>query len=733
MAKGDVHITISTEGEKTEARGDFGSATVRGMVDAIAGESGRMHAKADAEKPAREMSLSDINKELAAGGNRSFNFPGGKVRFEALQTAKAEKEARGDSDKDDPRAAALANPTPNIAVAKAIEKVAADVSTGGDQVVAAPPTAPTLETTRAAGIMFVTADGQTLFLKRAESADHSGEWCFPGGVVEGDENAEMAARREANEEVGWAEDDAIEGWTRTNAPGGAGVVNFTTFLCRIKAPFTPKLNDEHVGYAWAPVGSPPEPLHPGCRIALAKLGMDELAIARALASGDLESPQKYRNMWLFDLRITGTGFAFRGKHDEFVFRRPENYLTQDYLDRCNGLPVIMMHPAKVELDSKEFTDRVVGAMMLPYLKNNEVWGVARIYDDEAAAMMRRKQLSTSPGVILRKADGAKMTMEDGKTLLIEGKPVLMDHLAICENGVWDKGEGPTGVRSDAITENEELAMADEDKKSEDKKEEKKGDESGGGTQLDKVLAKMDEMCGKVDAVSGRMDAFEKKGDAAKADADEEKGKAEKAAADKKADAKGDADDKDDEKEEKKDDADKSDDKDDKKADAQMITISKADLDKITKRIDDMGRSIPRSMNDDDYHKLADIQARADSVYVALGIGRAPRPMDGELIPGYRRRLAKELKAHSPNLKDIGLEAIGDDAAFGILETQVYADAMHAARNPTTVAEGQLRSVPKTDLTGRTITEFVGQPRAWMSQFSAQPRRVSRINNGSPRA
>jgi hypothetical protein len=32
--------------------------------------------------------------------------------------------------------------------------------------------------------------------------------------------------------------------------------------------------------------------------------------------------------------------------------------------------------------------------------------------------------------------------------LVEGNPSFVDHLAICEKGVWDKGGDPSGIRID---------------------------------------------------------------------------------------------------------------------------------------------------------------------------------------------------------------------------------------------------------------------------------------------
>jgi hypothetical protein len=41
-----------------------------------------------------------------------------------------------------------------------------------------------------------------------------------------------------------------------------------------------------------------------------------------------------------------------------------------------------------------------------------------------------------------------LEMEDGSNLLVEGNPSFVDHLAICEKGVWDKGGDASGIRID---------------------------------------------------------------------------------------------------------------------------------------------------------------------------------------------------------------------------------------------------------------------------------------------
>lgn len=598
---------------------------------------------------------------------------------------------------------------------------------------------------RAAGILFLTASDQALFLRWGEGGDHAGEWCFPGGRLEGDETPEAAAVREAREEAGpGVPDGPRRPWTTrvspvagavgtvappsgadaTSQPATGEPVEYVTFVQRVAEEFPVVLSDEHTGYAWASVDAPPEPLHPGVRVALARLTMDELGVARAIAAGELTSPQRYENVSLFALRITGTGTAYRRALDEYVYRRPENYLTPEFLARCNGLPVIMQHPRGRTLDSKEFTDRVVGSILLPYILGDEVWGVAKVYDDAAIQMMTESQLSTSPAVVFRDPKvNSKMELEDGSTLLIEGKPSLLDHLAICERGVWDKGQGPTGVRSetrgdDNMTDEEKKALeAAEAKKKADAEAEEKAKakaDADAGEKLDKVLS-----C--LDSLSKRMDAMEeddkKKSDKARKDAEEEEAKgktAEQVAADK---ARKDAEEK--EAEEKTKAEEKA------KADAEERQKLTDSVSEVAKKIDAVAGMLPKQLTDADYTAMADAQSRADHVLSALG-ERAPRPLDGEDLLAYRRRLVSRLKDHSPRWKSVDLGTIADADAFSVVEDQVYADAEVASHSPAAVPDGQLRPVVTVDPTGRRTTSFVGTPATWMRQFSGQARHLTHI-------
>lgn len=183
----------------------------------------------------------------------------------------------------------------------------------------------------------------------------------------------------------------------------------------------------------------------------------ELDIAKAIRDGELESPQRIGDLWLFDVRITGTGVSYRPKHEEYVYRPPEFYLTDEFLARCSGLPVIFDHPEKKgQIDTDEWRQRAIGSIVLPYIPNEtterkdptEVWGIARIHDGDAAELMMTSHISTSPAVKFGAAGSTKtVRMDDGSRLMIEGNPNYIDHLAVCPEGVWDKGGEPRGVNT----------------------------------------------------------------------------------------------------------------------------------------------------------------------------------------------------------------------------------------------------------------------------------------------
>lgn len=89
------------------------------------------------------------------------------------------------------------------------------------------------------------------------------------------------------------------------------------------------------------------------------MSLTELEVAERIRDGTVPSPVKFSNMWLVNLRITGTGLAYRAGLKEHVWRDPKLYLSEEFLRRCNGLPVIANHPDDAVLTEEDFKSRIV--------------------------------------------------------------------------------------------------------------------------------------------------------------------------------------------------------------------------------------------------------------------------------------------------------------------------------------------------------------------------------------
>lgn len=583
---------------------------------------------------------------------------------------------------------------------------------------------------QAAGFLF-EYEGSVLLVKRS----NDGRWGFPGGHIEPNETPREAAERECVEELGAYPEGAVKWSIRQRRDD----VEYTTICSVLPEPFVPRLNEEHTEYGWFPVTDLPECIHENIPDAIARLSLDELGVARYISEGKFTSPQRYCNIWLFSIRITGTGVAYRrgrgeGGTGEFSFRPPAEWVTDEFLQRCNGLPVVLDHPETPVLDSEEFAKRIVGTVFLPFVRGDEVWGVAKIFDQATAEMLVDKQWSTSPGVLSDETE--VLPLQSGETLLYEGKPFLLDHIAICENGVWDKYGGPTGVDT-TLTEGN---MAEtEDRRDEERQDAEKVEtvrnvddkkdvalmadkKDGDERSLDDLYSKLEKLIGlvegsKADKKDAACEADKK--DAA-CDVDEfVPGEPLDVESDKKDESKEEA--KEHEKEggkkaneelegERKEEKRLEKDKKDAAADYA------SEMDAIRRKLDALdGRT--RELTDEERNEISDAQMRCDSVAHAFGES-APRPLSGEGALAYRRRAVSKFQSHSSEWKDASLSKL-DSAVFAIAERQIYADAEKAARRPAVAADAPLREVKKRDDAGRVITTFIGaSPKSWMSDFQS---------------
>jgi hypothetical protein len=171
----------------------------------------------------------------------------------------------------------------------------------------------------------------------------------------------------------------------------------------------------------------------------------ELEIARGVADGSLPSPTEYLNSFYWSIRISGVGVIWRGAPiNEFAYRAPDIWLSDAMIARVPGLPVTAEHPPVGTLNSHEFAQRAVGACLFGFIRDNELWAIARILDRHANELMQ-EGLDTSPGCQFSPGAGARLTV-DGKPFLVEGNPCLLDHIAIVEKGRWTR-DGAAGVEN----------------------------------------------------------------------------------------------------------------------------------------------------------------------------------------------------------------------------------------------------------------------------------------------
>ncbi|ASN57546.1 NUDIX domain-containing protein [Salmonella enterica] len=530
------------------------------------------------------------------------------------------------------------------------------------------------------GIMF--RQGKFVFLIQRSD---DGTWCPPGGTVDPGELAIDAARREVLEEVGYQYDGPL---TPHSVYG-----DYLTFRAEVPERFEAKLNDESLAAGWFHIDDLPKPLHQPFAEMLAQQALNETEVAALIADGTLSSPQFFINMWMFAIRVTGTGVTWRSADQQMAFRNPDDYLTTEFLQRVAGVPLIWLHPEKNKLDSDEFAKRVIGTLTNSWVADNgEVWAIARVYDAEAAEIMATRQLSTSPTVTYSEMQDSIIKI-DGQPLLVEGSPVLLDHVAICEQGVWDKLLAPTGVKSDSIP--NEAEKMDEEKivalinKAIDARMAKADEEKDAKAKADAEEA----------AKKEKADAEAKEAEEAKAKADAEE-KAAKEKADAEAKEKADAE------------------------EAERMAKEKADSE-LRQQIADLRSRIPTELSDEERNEVADAQVKADSVFSCFG-KRAPVPLSGEKPLAYRRRLMIQLQEHSPDFKSVDLSSIADSALLSVAEKTIYADAQKSAS--LSVGPGMLREIKRADATGRQISTFEGDPAATWAPFQSGKRQVTSFNN-----
>lgn len=439
------------------------------------------------------------------------------------------------------------------------------------------------------------------------------------------------------------------------------------------------------------------------------MSLTELEVAERIRDGTVPSPVKFSNMWLVNLRITGTGLAYRAGLKEHVWRDPKLYLNEEFLRRYNGLPVIANHPDDAVLTEEDFKSRIVGSVMLPYIRGDEVWAVCRVYLQSIVEEITEGDVSTSPSVVFNSTSGNVEVQEGDTNFLIEGVPFLVDHIALVTKahgslGVWDKDRIPAGVE---VTNTGEIEM---------EKEELQALLQG---VVNDALSGINQ---KIDGVVTRMDSLEQR-DKARADAEEQAKKEaeEKAKADEAAEEQRKADEAAAKEAEEKAKADEAAAKADEAAAKDAEEKAKADSEAEEQRKAD--EEAEKERNDS---ALAEAQAKADSAFSACG-KNAPAPFSGENALDYRKRALIAMQKHSPAHKDVNIRAIADSATLAVLEDAIFSAARQSIEKEMMSTQGQLHKRIRNDEAGRRITEYQGDPNVWLSAFKIPGRRLAKIN------
>lgn len=389
--------------------------------------------------------------------------------------------------------------------------------------------------------------------------------------------------------------------------------------------------------------------------------MKEIDIAKQIAAGELPPLVMYENHLLAAIRITGTKIAIEGEKP--IYRKPEHYLNDDFLQSINGVAVIFEHPDNGEyLNHAEYQNRNVGSVFYPYLKDSEVWAVARIYDNDAIEAFKHGIFKdTSPAVAIVKSK--ELPLQDGSILHVEGEPIYTDHIALLVTaGVWSKSlTNLTGIpKMDKPLEEtqEQIAPSDKIPIQETTQAAEPANDimsmlktiAEGVARTEATQATQAEQITALQAQIGKVEQLE----AAEAE-------------------------------------------------------TKPKLDGVEEKIQSIEKNLPAEMTDNEAVELADTVAETERT--AHMVGKRIKHIPSDTLTTYVKRALNELKEFSPAFKDTPVEVMVADA--GMMRTchkQVLADAMAYANTDMALPQGGIvQKIPQKDAVGNFLKWRVNMP------------------------
>ena len=134
------------------------------------------------------------------------------------------------------------------------------------------------------------------------------------------------------------------------------------------------------------------------------------------------------------VRITGTGLNLRKNDDGETIvadRQKAGFYSPAFLEHAKTLPILCEHPKEGMLSSENLkSSPIIGNCIDAWIQQDEVWGLARIYDKTLLEKLGKEINSTSPAVWI----GYEKSCEDG---IMKETPLSINHLAFVKRGHWD--------------------------------------------------------------------------------------------------------------------------------------------------------------------------------------------------------------------------------------------------------------------------------------------------------
>lgn len=241
--------------------------------------------------------------------------------------------------------------------------------------------------------------------------------------------------------------------------------------------------------------------------------MIEAQIKNDYKLGNRKGVTELDDYFYIPVRITGSGLNFRKLGDSVIVadRSKGEFFNEAFLEHCKSLPIIVEHPTdeKGEKDMLHTdtlsNNAIVGNTIDAWIDNtndDEIWGLARIYDKSILEKIQKGEIkSTSPGIRIF----YKETDPDFKT----ETPYVINHLAFCEKGHWDKDDGRVAIDTSEFskidltfdsnfdilqkTEQEESSMVTEKIDNTETENKEVGTKANDSTQEQEVASKVDAM------------------------------------------------------------------------------------------------------------------------------------------------------------------------------------------------------------------------------------------------